>query len=160
LHITLETDYAIRITDVLAKAYLADSGHCRVDAAAISEKTAVPVRFALKILRRLTAGGVVRSFQGAKGGYELAKPPGELSLLDVVELTQGDYQFSRCLGGEYTCSHMAASQPDESQDESRDESPDSKHEEKHCACLPCCYQFAFAEVTGAVRDILKKHRFG
>jgi DNA-binding IscR family transcriptional regulator len=112
----------------------------------------VPVRFALKILRRLAAGGAVRSFQGAKGGYELAKPPDELSLLDVVELTQGDYQFSRCLGGEYECSHMAAAKPADDETDSGDD--------KHCGCLPCCYQAAFAEVTGAVRDILKKHKFG
>jgi Rrf2 family protein len=155
LHITLETDYAIRITDALAKAYSADSGHCRMDAAAISRKTAVPLRFALKILRRLTAGGAVRSFQGAKGGYELAKPPGELSLLDVVELTQGDYQFSRCLGGAYECSHMAAAKPADLPDAETDSGAD-----KPCNCLPCCYQAAFAEVTDAVREILKKHRFG
>ena len=47
MHITLETDYAIRIVDFMAK----NDG--RFDAKAISEKTYVPQTFAMKILRRL-----------------------------------------------------------------------------------------------------------
>ena len=47
MHMTLETDYAVRIVDLLA---LSDQ---RVDARSIAEQTHVPLRFALKILRKL-----------------------------------------------------------------------------------------------------------
>ena len=47
MHITLETDYAIRIVDFMAK----NSG--RLDAKTISEKTSVPQTFAMKILRNV-----------------------------------------------------------------------------------------------------------
>ena len=70
MHMTLETDYAVRIMETLTR-----EGK-RVDARTISEKTRVPQRFALKILRSLVADGLVRSYKGASGGYELARCPG------------------------------------------------------------------------------------
>ena len=63
MHITLETDYAVRIVY-----FLAQSGE-RVDAGRIAEETGVTLRFSLKILRKLVSGGVVMSYKGAKGGY-------------------------------------------------------------------------------------------
>ena len=76
MHITLETDYAIRIVDFMVK----NDG--RSDAKAISEKTYVPQTFAMKILRKLGNAGIVNSYKGTKGGT---------------------YMFSRCLDGHYNC---------------------------------------------------------
>ena len=69
MHITLEADYAIRIMLALA----ANTG--RMDAGSISQEAVVSLRFALKILRKLVNSGLVQSFKGVKGGYELAKDP-------------------------------------------------------------------------------------
>ena len=88
MHITLETDYAIRIVDFLAK------NKTRFDAKTISDSTNVPQTFALKILRKLGSGGIVTSYKGAKGGYELSALPSELSVYDVVETMEGTYRFS------------------------------------------------------------------
>ncbi len=55
MHMTLEADYAVRIVDKLA------SSNEKIDARTISEQTQVPQRFALKILRKLVAGGIVKS---------------------------------------------------------------------------------------------------
>lgn len=82
MHITLETDYAIRIVDFMVK----NDG--RFDAKAISEKTYVPQTFAMKILRKLGNAGIVNSYKGTKGGYELGRSPSELSLYDVVEAVE------------------------------------------------------------------------
>ena len=67
MYITQETDYAIRIVYCLAK-----SG-ARRDARSISEEMCVSLRFALKILGKLAQGGLVSSFKGNRGGYELAR---------------------------------------------------------------------------------------
>lgn len=101
MHITLESDYAVRIVYCLAK----NSG--RMDAKRISEKSCVTLRFALKILRKLVAGGIVKSFKGTQGGYELAKNAAEISLRDVIETVEGTYAISRCVcgEGEYECNH-------------------------------------------------------
>lgn len=125
MHITLETDYAIRIVDRLMKA----GG--RLDAKTISERTDVPQRFALKILHKLVSGGLVRSYKGAGGGYEIACAAEEISLYDIVELMEGTYRFSRCVGDGYNCS---------------------------CE-LPCAYKKVFSNISDEVCEMLRKQTF-
>jgi len=97
MHMTLETDYAVRIVSCLAKAGK------RMDAKSISEDSSVTLRFSLKILRKLVAGGIVKSYKGTQGGYELAREPAEISLNDVIETVEGPFFISRCLSGDYQC---------------------------------------------------------
>ena len=97
MHITLETDYAIRIVRCLCR------NQVRMDAKKISGEAGVTLRFSLKILGKLVTGGVVKSFKGTQGGYELAREPAGISLKDVLEAVDGPYQFSRCLAEDYSC---------------------------------------------------------
>ena len=95
-----ETDYAIRIISCLAES------DDRIDAAGIAEKTGVTQRFTLKILHRLVQGGIVKSFKGNKGGYILARPSDEITLLQVVEEIYGPLNLSRCYSdGSCGCTH-------------------------------------------------------
>ncbi len=100
MHMTLETDYAVRIVSCLVTAGK------RLDAKSIAENTSVTLRFSLKILRKLVAGGIVKSFKGTQGGYELARKPEEISLNDVIETVEGPFFLSRCLGSDYDCSRQ------------------------------------------------------
>lgn len=97
MYITLESDYAIRIVGCIKKE------NKRIDSKAISEKTGVTLRFALKILRKLVANGIIKSYKGTQGGYELAKAPSDISLMDIIETVEGKYYFSRCLNEECGC---------------------------------------------------------
>lgn len=97
MHITLECDYAVRIVLCIA------NNKGRMFAKDISETTGVSLRFSLKILRKLVSGGIVKSFKGLQGGYELAMKPEEISLYDIVEVAEGTYVFSRCLDSDYKC---------------------------------------------------------
>ena len=99
MHMTLETDYAVRIVSCLVTA-----GR-RMDAKSIAEETSVTLRFSLKILRKLVAGGIIKSYKGTQGGYELAREPKEISLNDVIETVEGPFYISRCLGGDYQYGH-------------------------------------------------------
>lgn len=138
MHITLETDYAIRIVDIIARNKLisqATKKPHRLDAKTISEQTDVPPRFALKILHKLATAEIVKSYKGKYGGYELSCELADLSLYDVVELVEGKYRLSRCLNDDYSCS---------------------------CNCndeLPCTYQKVFGEITEEVCSRLKKQTF-
>lgn len=96
---TLEADYAVRIVEMLA------ISNKRIDAATISSEAHVPLRFALKILRKLVANGVTVSYKGAHGGYMLAREPGKITLREVIESVEGPYMISRCQQDEYACSH-------------------------------------------------------
>lgn len=83
---------------------LEQSGETHESAADISERTSVSARFALKILRKLVQGGIVRSFKGANGGYALARPASEITLRDMIELIDGPLAISRCIDGSHQCS--------------------------------------------------------
>lgn len=98
MHITLEADYAVRIMQVLCKA-----GNVRTDAAEIAKRACVTQSFTLKILRKLAAAELVRSFKGTRGGYMAARQPQEITLLEVIEAIEGTYHFSRCLQQDHVC---------------------------------------------------------
>ena len=51
---------------------------------AIAEAQGVPQRFLVQILLQLKTAGLVVSVRGASGGYQLARPPEEISLADVI----------------------------------------------------------------------------
>jgi len=49
----------------------------------------MPERFLLQVLRSLVNHGLLKSTRGVDGGYLLARPVGEISLLQVLEATDG-----------------------------------------------------------------------
>lgn len=108
---TLEADYAVRIVDVLSRS------EQKVDAHTIALKTQVPLRFALKILRKLVAGKLIVSFKGAHGGYALARSADQITLRQVIESVEGPYMLSRCQQNEYNCTHTASCRFQEIYDE-------------------------------------------
>jgi Rrf2 family protein len=55
----------------------------------IAERHEVPSRFLVQILLQLKAAGLVTSIRGAAGGYHLLKPPQDISLGQVMEVTNG-----------------------------------------------------------------------
>lgn len=95
--LNLETDYAIRIVGCLAKC------EERIDAKTIASRTGVTPKFTLKILHKLSSGGIVKSYKGAKGGYTLNRKPEDITLLEVVELVYGSLSLKTCSGGD--CTH-------------------------------------------------------
>jgi len=96
---TLEADYAVRIMEMLSKS------NKKIDAATISTEAHVPLRFALKILRKLVAFGLTVSYKGAHGGYMLAREPSKITLREVIESVEGPFMISRCQQDEYSCTH-------------------------------------------------------
>ena len=65
--------------------------------AAISRRRAVPKAYAVKVLRLLEQAGLVRSKRGRGGGYSLARPAHRITLLEAVEVAQGEIGINRCL---------------------------------------------------------------
>ncbi len=127
MYITLESDYAVRIVNCLVEA------KTRLDARTISERTNVTLRFSLKILRKLVAEGIVKSFKGTQGGYELAKPVNEISLGDIIEAVEGEITLSRCTKEGFVCN------------------------KEHTA--PCKFQKIYREISMDVQKKLKSITF-
>lgn len=99
MRITHEADYAIRITYYLA---LSNDKQSAKD---ISEVTGVTLRFALKILRKLTLCGITRSYKGVTGGYALNRHPAAISLGEIIECIDGPIAINHCLANEFQCTN-------------------------------------------------------
>ena len=65
-------------------------------AAKLAEYNGVPAAYLAKHLQALAGAGVLRTVKGAKGGYRLAKPPAEITVLEVVEAIDGGESAFRC----------------------------------------------------------------
>ena len=48
------------------------------------------------MVTRLGAAGLIVTTRGSEGGIALARPAGEISLLDVVEALEGPLALNRC----------------------------------------------------------------
>lgn len=55
----------------------------------ICERQGVPARFLEQVFHDLKRAGLVRSKRGPRGGYELARPPEDVRLGDIVRATEG-----------------------------------------------------------------------
>ena len=56
----------------------------------IAKARAIPVQFLEGLFATLRRAGILQSQRGVKGGYTFARPPGEVTVLDVVELLEGE----------------------------------------------------------------------
>ena len=50
----------------------------------VADKHGIPGRFLVQILLQLKNAGLVASTRGAAGGYQLARPPADITLADVL----------------------------------------------------------------------------
>lgn len=105
MKITQEVDYALRVVLYLCKL---EPG-TKVDAKTMAESEHIPVRFLLKILRKLTHGGVINSYRGVKGGYTLSLKPEEITLRQVIEIADGPVYVARCINNKDACNAKRSS---------------------------------------------------
>lgn len=100
MKITQEADYGLRVVLYLSKKGYGE----KEDAPTIAEHEQLPLRFLLKLLRKLTAAGIIKSYRGVKGGYALNKLPEEITLRDVIEAIDGPIYVNRCMIDPSFCS--------------------------------------------------------
>ncbi|HYV59238.1 MAG TPA: Rrf2 family transcriptional regulator [Acidimicrobiia bacterium] len=63
----------------------------------LSEFHGVPVAYLAKHLQAMSRAGILSAGTGPRGGYRLARPPTDISVLDVVEAVDGDDPAFRCM---------------------------------------------------------------
>jgi Rrf2 family cysteine metabolism transcriptional repressor len=86
LAITAKSPYAVRALAALARS----GGEGPVPLGEIARRRDVPVQFLEGLFGTLRRAGVLHSQRGVKGGYSFARPPEEVTVLEVVELLEGD----------------------------------------------------------------------
>jgi Rrf2 family transcriptional regulator, cysteine metabolism repressor len=60
-----------------------------VPIAELARRREIPVQFLEQLFATLRRAGVLRSQRGVGGGYSFARPPAEVTVLEVVELLDG-----------------------------------------------------------------------
>ena len=101
MQLNITTDYAIRIVVYLATVGESTSG------AEISRVMAIPPKYLREIAKKLLAAEIICSTQGAKGGYELARSPRDITLADIIGTMEGTTRINRCLEADHYCSRKA-----------------------------------------------------
>src|ERR1022692_3266720 len=86
------TDYALQ-----AMIYLASAEHRRTEAPEIAEKMGLSVNYLRQVLRILTRAQLVLSSPSRTGGYALARPADEISILEIIEALEGPLAPAECV---------------------------------------------------------------
>ncbi len=87
MKLSVKSDYAARAVLALARLYLTGKVH-RVEALAAEQ--GIPPNYLVQILIELKSQQIVKSVRGKEGGYLLARPPGEITLGDVLRSVHGE----------------------------------------------------------------------
>jgi len=93
LQLTRDGEYAVR-----AVVYLAtrpEGELCLISE--IADVQDVPRSYLSKIMQQLVKAGLVKSRRGAKGGFALARPAGEITLREAIEAIEGPINLNICL---------------------------------------------------------------
>ena len=85
MKLTTASRYAVQALAHLARLPPGAWGRARDIAGAAS----LPDPFLGKVLSQLVKAGLARSVKGPRGGYSLARAPGEITLLDIIEAVDG-----------------------------------------------------------------------
>lgn len=99
LSITREADYAIR-----SVYYLALKKDQIIMTQEIAREMKIPRTFLAKIMRKLSAAGLVKCLVGVKGGCALTRGPETISLLDVIVAIEGPMAMNICTLTKEECS--------------------------------------------------------
>ncbi|MDB6123393.1 MAG: Rrf2 family transcriptional regulator [Pedosphaera sp.] len=86
MKLSAKSDYAARAVIGLARHYQTGSS-LRVED--LAEQQGIPPNYLVQILIELKSQQIVKSLRGKEGGYLLARPPGEISMADVLRCVHG-----------------------------------------------------------------------
>jgi FeS assembly SUF system regulator len=101
LRITKQTDYGIVLLTRMAAAE-PEERHTAPD---LAEKAELPLPTVSKILKLLARDGLLVSHRGVKGGYSLSRPPGVITIAEIIGSLEGPIAITECIddGGPHDC---------------------------------------------------------
>ncbi len=115
LRISRETDYAVVLLTRLSAGDVAatnggtaEAEPLLANARDLAETTHLPLPTVSKVLKILARGGLLTSQRGAKGGYSLARPAGDISVAEIIRVVEGPIALTDCVDDDNSdCSHLS-----------------------------------------------------
>lgn len=76
----------------------------------IAKRMQVSSIYLIQIAQSLFKAGLIKSQEGARGGYCLAKPAGRISVLQILEALEGKIEVSCAVNQAHKCPNMSGCQ--------------------------------------------------
>src|SRR5215468_4154077 len=99
LRFTKRADYGLMAVHFIA----AHGEEGAVSAKRIAEEFHIPAERLAKILQRLAKRKLIASHNGPKGGYVLTRPPGQITVGQVVRALEGPIRIVSCMSAQDDC---------------------------------------------------------
>jgi Rrf2 family iron-sulfur cluster assembly transcriptional regulator len=105
LELTKKTDLAFQALDEIAS-----SSQERISGPSLAESLEITTQYLPHVMAPLTKAGWVTSTSGPKGGYVISTDLVDISLLDLIEAVEGEFDDTRCLhlGPKHGANHHCA----------------------------------------------------
>ena len=98
--ITKDIGYAVRALIILSK----QEGI--VSVSDLVKKMDVPYAFLRRVMQRLTKEGIVSSYRGKGGGFQLEVSAKKIYMLDIIKIFQSSLDLTRCMIKEKICPNI------------------------------------------------------
>lgn len=108
MRISTKGRYGLRILLDLA-AHQADARPRLIREIAKSQQ--ISEKYVSRLILALRDAGIVDSLRGARGGYSIAKPLDQVTLLEAIETMEGPLEVVECLAGSSECERAATCGP-------------------------------------------------
>ncbi len=95
------TDYGIALMSHVARS---QAPATMFSARELALATRIPLPTVSKLLKLLSAGGLLHSQRGVHGGYSLVRAPVETTVADVIAALEGPLSLTECESAHSTCS--------------------------------------------------------
>jgi len=99
MKLSTRTRYGIRAILELAENY----GNGPLQLRIIARNQGISVKYLEQLMAILKSSGIVRSVRGSKGGYILAKSPGQIKVSDCFQSLEGSVITTECVEDEGFC---------------------------------------------------------
>ncbi|AKU11316.1 Transcriptional regulator, BadM/Rrf2 family [Azoarcus sp. CIB] len=90
-HLTASVEYAIHCL-----LWLIDAGSKPLSSRDLAELQGISPSFVAKLFPKLEKAGIVTASEGVRGGYVLARPPEEITFLQVIDAIEGFKPLFEC----------------------------------------------------------------
>jgi Rrf2 family protein len=85
MRISSKSEYGVRALFELAQHY----GQPPIQSSEIAERQNIPEAYLNQLLITLRKAGLVRSLRGPQGGHQIARPPAQITLAEIVNALEG-----------------------------------------------------------------------
>ena len=85
MKISKTTTYALVATGYIAQHYREG----KVTVSAISKQYNIPLGYLFEVSEKLTKANIIHSKKGPKGGSTMARPPKDITILEIIEAVDG-----------------------------------------------------------------------